>query len=44
MNITLLDLKITEYRVRTKCRAFQALQLCVRNLYCQRLNFEKISI
>ena len=29
MNITLLDLKITEYRVRTKFRAFQALHLCV---------------
>jgi hypothetical protein len=38
-NITLLDLKITKYRVRTKCRAFQALHLCVSNLYCKRFEF-----
>ena len=37
--ITFFGEKISKHRVRTKCRAFQALQLCLRNFILKHCNF-----
>ena len=37
--ITFFGEKISKYRVRTKCRAFQALQLCLRNFILKHCTF-----